>query len=168
MSGLREPPDVSVRLACPTDTDFLYALRNDSQAAANSRTPRQLSEAELRARFDPDATLTRRVVLVAERGGERVGMVRFDRVDDAFEVSIIVAPEQRGRGLGRPILSAAIDAFNAVHPHPALLADVAAENEASSRLFASLGFTEVGVTGRFKHFCLPAGRAIVAREVPEG
>ena len=70
---------------------------------------------------------------VAEAGHECVGMVRLDRRNEEWEVSIVVAPESRGRGVGKAILSA----LSAPGP---MVAQVLPGNEISHRLFVSSGW----------------------------
>jgi L-amino acid N-acyltransferase YncA len=72
------------------------------------------------------------------------------------EESIYLAPGQTGRGLGRPLLTAMIDALEAT-PVTQLLAVIAdAGDPASASLHRSLGFTEVGrltkVGNKFDHW----------------
>ena len=76
----------------------------------------------------------RRTILVGEIDGKPVGMVRLDH-DGETEVSINVAPLQRGLGVGRALLEAALG--NASGP---LVAEVRADNAASRSLFEGVGF----------------------------
>ncbi len=59
------------------------------------------------------------------------------------EVSVYVAEEARRRGIGRALLQALIDAGRELGYH-ALLARISADNEASIRLHAELGFFVAG------------------------
>ena len=73
-----------------------------------------------------------------------MGVVRFERrAREAVEVSITVAPDARGRGLGRPLLEAGIAAAREAFGPVAILADILPGNDASVRLFTSAGFTPV-------------------------
>jgi GNAT superfamily N-acetyltransferase len=97
-----------------------------------------------------------RRLLVGERDGAPVGTVRWDHEGHGeWEVSITVAPECRGAGLGGPLLRAGEDwlaqastadqALRAGQPRAAgelaaYLAVVHADNAASRRLFLSTGY----------------------------
>ena len=60
------------------------------------------------------------------------------------EESIYLAPDQTGRGLGRPLLTAMIDALGATRVTQVLAVIADAGDPASASLHRSLGFSEVG------------------------
>ena len=60
------------------------------------------------------------------------------------EESIYLAPGSTGRGLGRPLLTAMIDALGATHVTQVLAVIADAGDPASAALHRSLGFSEVG------------------------
>ncbi len=62
---------------------------------------------------------------------------------DTAEVSVYLAPEHTGRGLGRQAIDHAAEHARAAGLH-ALLAVICTENASSLRLFTSAGFDEVG------------------------
>jgi UDP-2,4-diacetamido-2,4,6-trideoxy-beta-L-altropyranose hydrolase len=73
--------------------------------------------------------------------GRPAGTLRLDRRDvpglrRAWEVSIVVAPQERGRGTG----SAALSLAAALCPDEPLVARVKPENESSERLFLRSGY----------------------------
>jgi L-amino acid N-acyltransferase len=88
-------------------------------------------------------------VLVAVTGAGVAGWASLSSWSDraayskSVEVSVYVAEEYRRKGVGRLLLQALIDAGRA-HGCHALLARISADNEASIRLHALLGFTVVG------------------------
>ena len=107
-----------------------------------------------RSREEQDAWLAhhdaRHPVLVAVVGDRVGGWASLspwsDRAayDSSAEVSVYVAEESRRRGIGRILLGALIDAGK-LHGFHALLARISADNEASVRLHAALGFSTVGM-----------------------
>ncbi len=79
---------------------------------------------------------------IGQVAGRAVGQVRVDRAPDGTGlVSIGLAPEARGRGLGRALLAAGLDAAArelGIHRARAI---VRADNLPSRRLFEAAGFT---------------------------
>lgn len=145
---------LSVRLACEPDLPFLYALRNDPTAIAVSRTPRHLTQDELEERFRLDPTLRAKITMIVEQAGRPAGMVRFDRVEDFYRISIVIEQAYRGQGLGLRGLTLAVDAFLAVTGAVAVEAEVAEGNIASASLFERAGFKRAGTQGGFLRFRL--------------
>ena len=88
-------------------------------------------------------------VLVAEAGGQVIGWASLSPWSDraaysrSVEVSEYVDEDHRRMGVGRSLLRALIDAGRTRGYH-ALLARISADNEASIRMHAQLGFTVAG------------------------
>jgi L-amino acid N-acyltransferase YncA len=88
--------------------------------------------------------------LVADADGEVVGWAALAPYSPrpcyagVAEFSLYVAPEAQGRGAGRALLSALLDAAEQGGLHK-VTSRIFVENEPSRRLCASLGFREVGV-----------------------
>lgn len=152
-----EASPVRPRLAVEADRPFLHGLRNDPVAVRFSRTPRQLSEAELLERFALDPSLEKRVIIVLEASDGPAAMVRFDLADAGDLISIAVAAMHRGRGLGAASLRTAMDAFLAMRPGRALVAEILPENAASRAIFEATGFAPVGQDGNLLVYRRPAG-----------
>ena len=140
-------PDAPLRVrpAAPADAQDLLRWRNDPLARAMSRNQAPILEEAHSAWYtaacrDPDSML-----LIGCVGERPVGMVRFDRrPPSAWEASILLAPQARGRGLGRPLLESALGRLEALRGPTVVLAQVRDSNTASIRLFESLGFVRCG------------------------
>ncbi len=131
---------LTVRDASMGDCLQLLRWRNDPATRAVSRTTEAIG-------LDAHApwlerTLERhdRELFIAQVKGRPVGMVRFDADGSAWEVSINLAPETRGRGFARKVLSEAEALFFRRHPGSSVMAFVRAENAPSMRLFDRAGY----------------------------
>jgi len=70
-------------------------------------------------------------------GAQPAGMLRFDRKpDDAWEVSILIAPDKVRLGIG----AAALALGRELVPSVELVAEILPGNEASHRLFRNAGY----------------------------
>lgn len=74
-----------------------------------------------------------------EEHGRAVGSVRLDGLEEEnhWEISIIIAPESRGHGIG----TAALKLLRQQYKDRWLVAEVLPENDASRSVFLKAGFT---------------------------
>lgn len=142
---------LTLRRANSDDSKTLWLWRNDP-ATRSASLNRGLIPWEDHDRWfasavnDPD-----RAILVAMNdAGDRLGMVRFD-FDTPREatVSINVAPDFRGHGVGRTLLTSAVAWLDDWAPGSAVTAVVRAANGASLRLFECEGFVLTSSDGEF-------------------
>jgi len=132
---------VDIRRAGPEDASEILRWRNDVETRAMSRKGAVIGEEQHQAWFSSVLKDPLRILVVGIYLGERVGMVRFDRDQEEFwQTSIVIAPEWRGRGLGRLFLDGAVKYLLSKHPEASLAAEIKIGNAASRRLFRSLGF----------------------------
>jgi UDP-2,4-diacetamido-2,4,6-trideoxy-beta-L-altropyranose hydrolase len=139
--------DMEVRRATIDDMLDVLAWRNDPIAIAMSKTG-AVSEVQHRAWFPGAINSPNRVLLIAEEAGKKLGMVRFDRSDDAWLTSINLAAESRGQGLGQRVLDLAIQASGC----SPLLAEIRDGNIPSIRIFERCGFRQISATDGWLHF----------------
>lgn len=134
----RGPATVELRPATDADIEFLWVCRNDQLTRAQSRNTEPISW-KSHVRWVSDALVDpARKILIGEQGRTRVGNVGFHEVAGDTEVSIVVAPAERGIGVGRAMLNSAC----AEHPG-SVYAAIRTGNEASRRLFETCGFAAV-------------------------
>ena len=84
-----------------------------------------------------------------------IGMSRLDVVSgptDKYEISILVDPDQHGRGVGTRILNMTCESFFSLHPDITIVAKVHEHNFVSQKLFTSAGFELRAQIGHFLHF----------------
>ena len=84
-----------------------------------------------------------------------IGMSRLDVMSgsvDKFEISILVDPNQHGKGVGTRILDMTCGTFFSLYPDKTIVARVHRHNLVSQKLFTSAGFQLVPSVGDFLHF----------------
>lgn len=83
---------------------------------------------------------------VGKLGDNLAGVIRFDKLentDQTYDVSINIAPNNRGKGIGKRLLSKALERFlQDVIDANTIIAEIKKENIASTRTFLSAGFQE--------------------------
>ena len=132
--------DLRLRPAGPKDRDLILAWRNDSEARANSFSGDHITPEAHEAWYakrlaDPACRL-----FILTEGETPVGHIRIDLVKDAGEISYLIAPEARGKGYGKAILSLLEQEVpEGLHT---LMGMVKGENEASRKCFAANDYAE--------------------------
>lgn len=129
------------REASADDARLLFEWRNDAETRERSRTSDPVDWAAHLEWLDRTIASSERRLLMVEHGARAVGTVRWDRVGaQRWEVSITVAPEERGKGLAAGIL--AIGERSMADQRPVTFVAVVHEaNGPSRRLFAAAGYT---------------------------
>lgn len=133
---------VKVRPATASDSGALWAWRNVPRVRLASRDSSPISAESHHAWFTRALAAPDRILLVGERDGKPVGVVRFDLSAQACtEVSIYLMPEDHARGSGSALLAAAEAWLAREHPQaPSLVAHVMGDNTASHQLFERAGY----------------------------
>jgi RimJ/RimL family protein N-acetyltransferase len=131
---------VALRAANAADSARLLEWRNDPDAVTFSVSRRRVDPAEharwLASRLaEPEPRLW-----IAEEDGVPVGQVRVDVRDGVGTVSVAVAPDNRGRGLGSAMLGAMVAQVAGDGAISVLQALVRPDNAASLRAFEKVGF----------------------------
>lgn len=137
VAGVLLQPQLVIRPAQISDSESLYLWRNHPEVRTVSRNsqpiPREGHESWL------SATLAnpQRCLLIGERDGQAVGVLRFDLSGERAEVSIYLTPAcAKGAGLGRALLRAGERWLHQHHPEIIWLdAEALAGNLPSQKLF---------------------------------
>lgn len=140
-----------LRLASEADLGELLRWRNDRETRHFRNDPRPV---------DPDehaAWLKRRQqsesrVYIFEYAGQPVGNITLDVSARGYELGWIIAPEWRGRGIGKAMVIAAIAMMPSDRP---IWCKMREDNIASSRLAESCGFLPCGRDGAMLLLELP-------------
>ncbi|MEO7157239.1 MAG: UDP-2,4-diacetamido-2,4,6-trideoxy-beta-L-altropyranose hydrolase [Vicinamibacterales bacterium] len=134
-------PDIAIRRATRADARDIHVWRNAPTVRAMSGNSAPIAYAEHKKWLEGVLNSQSRHLLIGERDGVPIGVVRFDTRDDAAEISIYLAPGRIGQGEGTALLLAAEEWLRREQPAiPTLQAQVRAGNPASHRLFERCGY----------------------------
>lgn len=154
---------MQIRLAKYSDAGDILRWRNDTETRAMSRNGDLIEKSVHESWFDRVLKDPNRVLLIGTVEEKSIGMVRLDMQDQPanWEVSIMLAPEARAKGLGKVLLNSALSHFCLGRPGVVLLAEIKVQNYASQRLFESLGFVQKSNDGVILHYVFePVGKLI--------
>lgn len=136
------PPRLHLRLARSGDSSALLEWRNDPETVTNSisqhRVPVEEHERWLAGKLDDPGSR----LWVVELDGHSIGSIRLDIRAAVGEVSIALAPEARGKGLGTRVLLTLQERLDGDLQVGALVARVRVGNERSRLAFLRAGFVE--------------------------
>lgn len=138
------PRTVSVRLASAADAQMIYDWRTLPEVMDASGTSQTFSFKDHCAWLEQVLTDPKRLLLVGLEEGREIGVVRFDIEGRHAEVSIFLAPDKAGAGLGSALLKAAETRLRLDHPLVTQVnARIKADNPQSFLLFRRLGYSHL-------------------------
>lgn len=128
-----------LRRATAEDRQWFLRLRNDPVTVQHSQRDSEVAVAEHALWFERALATPHRQLYVAEVAGVPVGTGRLDCDRQSAELSLVVAPEHRGRGHGEALVAALVAAASAQGIRYCF-AYVKPTNVASLQCFAANGF----------------------------
>lgn len=142
---------IEIRIAREGDSRKLFEWRNHPTIRAASRNSDVIKWEDHQNWFASVLVAPDRLLLIGQREGVPVGVVRFDICDDEVEVSIYLVPDvKQPSWQGRNLLRSAERWFSANRPGVnKIRAHVLGGNERSQRLFLGAGY-QVESTGYSK------------------
>jgi RimJ/RimL family protein N-acetyltransferase len=132
---------VTLRPATATDCRQVWLWRNDAETRRASFDPSPIDYATHQSWFLGSLDSARRKIYIVVARGEPAGVVRLDIAERQATVSIYLAPERRGQGIGPAALLALADLASGELGLAVLLASVKPDNYASLAAFRRAGFT---------------------------
>lgn len=138
-----------MRVAAEKDLPAIMAIYNSTVPARQSTADTIAVSVESRLEWFRQHTPDRRPLLVHEEDGRIIAWVSFQSFygrsafNHTVEISIYIAPEHRGRGLGRRLLAETFSMTRGLGIKT-VVGFVFAHNEPSIRLFRSFGFEDWG------------------------
>lgn len=141
--------DVEVRPMNPDDLDEflnLYEIVAAEERYIGTEAP--IDRASKREQFLEHLNSDRWGSLVAVGpDGDIVGQIGLKDMRGLIEIGMLVAPEERGRGIGSALLSAGLNWARSRSAHKLTL-QLWPDNEAARRLYARFGFVQEGYLRR--------------------
>lgn len=132
---------VGLRFAGQHDVDAMFDWQSDPETRRYANNPEIPSRSEHEAWFKDSLVNPRRKLFVVTHEDRDAGIFRLDRLDGGgYMVSIVVAPDMRGRGVGAAVLEFA-DRF---WSEEVLKAEILPGNEASLKMFTAAGYRATG------------------------
>ncbi len=119
------------RPVTPNDADMLLAWRNDPITRKNSRNSREIAVEEHQAWLKKKPRL-----YIAEQDMRPVGSIQATICENGTELSWTVAPEQRGKGLGKQMV---VQFAQEIIPKETIYAVIEEGNIASEHIASALG-----------------------------
>jgi RimJ/RimL family protein N-acetyltransferase len=133
--------DIEIRVARQDDSEKLFEWRNHPTIRAASRKSEVINQEDHQKWFASVLASPDRLLLIGQREGLPVGVVRFDIQGDEAEVSIYLVPDMQQSGQGRELLQSAEYWVSANRPEVnKISAYVLGGNERSQYLFSGAGY----------------------------
>lgn len=137
---------IKLRRAILDDAKMLFDWRNDPATRANSLQSESLDWEKHLSWLAACLENPERALYIAEVGGSSCGTVRADKAGSEYELSWTVAPEYRGKGLGKRMVAALIATLPAdAYYQAVVLTDNAASHQIAKRLGMEVIELENGV-----------------------
>jgi RimJ/RimL family protein N-acetyltransferase len=146
--------ELNLRYPHESDAEIIFSWRNSSEVRQVSLNSNEISYATHLDWFSTRLTKCKSEPFwIIEFQDRPAGFVRFDsRTKLEFEMSILLAPEVRGKGLGRIAMVESMNRFQNDFTGAKVIANVLKNNYISRKFFRSCNFLEVESTGDFVIF----------------
>ena len=142
---------IRLKPATARDAELLLEWRNDPDTVNSSHETGKVQREEHRSWLSRIIGTADRHLLVAEEKGSPVGTVRADFSNGVYELSWTVAPDYRGRGLGKQMIAMVARQITAP-----IRAEVKSNNVASVRIAEHAGMVFEREVNGVLHFTRPA------------
>ena len=135
----RDGGRVSFRPATSDDTDTILGWQSHPDTRRYFRDSSVPTPTEHQKWLADKIAAPSCVLNIIEHGGDAAGLLRLDKQfeEDTFEVSILIAPQRRGLGIGRTALAL----LRVLLPDTRFVAEVHPANTTSQKLFAGAGYS---------------------------
>lgn len=140
------PGPVTLRRARPDDCELVFRINNTPEARLASRSTEPIPWRDHSAWYERCLADSSVFFWIIEQRESPVGVVRIERRASAGVISIALAPEAQGRGVGPSAIHLACERFGAESGVSVVHAHIKPENSRSLRAFERAGFARAGET----------------------
>ena len=148
--------EITQRTATLGDAALLLTWRNNPSAREFSLHSEQIPlDEHLKWLSDRLERVQLEPFFIVAVDHKMIGMSRLDIASgpaDKYEISILVDPDQHGKGVGTRILNMTCESLFSLHPDKTIVAKVHEHNFISQKLFANAGLELRTPEGSFLHF----------------
>jgi len=138
---------IRMRSATPDDLMMIWKWRNEPQTRAVSFNPAWIPLDEHKQWFSRNlADPLSRILIATDLDGSPVGEVRFSLQGDEAEISVVLDPHYRGKGMGQYLIHSGARYLFETTGILKIHSYIKRENEISWRAFLRAGFRRVGTT----------------------
>ena len=138
---------IKFRKAALSDLSLLYVWRNDPQTRQNSISTEAIPAKAHAEWLKASLSTPSREIYIGLESEIPVGSVRLDRNSSGWILSWTIAPEKRGKGLGKEMVKQATTLVEGE-----ILAEIKLGNAASMKIAEYAGFKQVSVSGDLTHW----------------
>ena len=148
----------NLRKATIKDAQLLFGWTNEEEVRAGAIIKKRIEWDEhihwLKGKLQNSQSY---IYILTDDKNTDIGVVRFDKDDDFFNISYSIDKKNRKKGMGLLILQLGIHIILETEPHCNFKASVQIDNIASNKIFGKLGFqlvkTEVMNEYVFNVYC---------------
>lgn len=136
------PLGIELRAARPEDCAAIHAWRNAEETRRHIFSPDEISYADHQSWFARSLENPDRILLIGEREGAPVGVLRYDLQGTEALVSVYLVPGRQAAGSGTELLRAGSSWLRQNCPRVRrIIAEILGDNVASIRAFEKAGYT---------------------------
>jgi UDP-2,4-diacetamido-2,4,6-trideoxy-beta-L-altropyranose hydrolase len=137
------PVNPSLRRVKPEDKELILSWANDPEVRRSSFDSNVISPAQHQMWFSEKFGSPDTLMFIFENQRKPTGLVRLEKDKDRVELSYLIAPRERGKGLASKMLDMAISQKRKIWGSREVFASIVDDNIASKKALLAAGFSPV-------------------------